>query len=244
MIFADLHIHLLCGADDGAEDEEQMQTMLDAAYSDGTRTICATPHFHPGYFGNNIEAADAAFEKLRQYAAKYSDMKLYLGNELRYSPNCFEWLSSGACKTLNGTRYILVDFAENEDADYIVESVLKLINAGYVPVLAHAERYEKFKRDMREIKKLQECGCLIQVDAQSPFGGWGRGARKRSRKLIEHYFADVIASDAHSIDERPPRMSPCYDYVADKCGEKYANIIFFENPLNILNNSDLGKELY
>lgn len=244
MTFADIHIHLLYGADDGAKDEKQMQDILDSAYADGARTICATPHFHPGYFGNNISAAEAAFTKLRQYAKKYNDLKLYLGNELRYSPNCLEWLESGDCKTINGSRYVLVDFAENVDADYIVESAHKLLNAGYIPVLAHAERYEKIHRDMREINQLQECGVLIQVDAQSPFGGWGKGSKKRSRALIERYFADIIASDGHDTYERPPQMSACYEYVVNKCGEKYAKKVFLENPLAIVNDSDLGKELY
>lgn len=244
MMFADIHIHLLCGADDGAKDEELMQNMLDSAYSDGTRFICATPHFHPGYFGDNAPAVEIAFTKLQQYANKYSDLTLCLGNELRYSPSCFAWLSSGDCKTINNSRYLLVDFDEDDGAEYIVSSMLKLVNAGYVPVLAHAERYEKFHSDMREIKQLQECGALIQIDAQSPFGGWGKKAKKRSKMLVEHYFADIIASDAHDVLVRPPIMSACYNYVVDKCGERYAKKIFYENPRDVLNDSDLGKELY
>lgn len=244
MVFADIHIHLLYGVDDGAKSEELMQNMLDSAYSDGARYICATPHFHPGYFGNNVRAVEAAFAKLQQYANKYSDLKLYLGNELRYSSSCFAWISRGDCKTINSSRYLLVDFAEDDGADYIVSSVLKLVNSGYIPVLAHVERYDMFHRDFREIKQLQECGVVIQIDAQSPFGGWGKKAKRRSRRLIEHYFADVIASDAHDMLERPPLMSACYYYVAEKCGEDYAKKIFYDNPLEILSDSDLGKELY
>lgn len=39
MKFADLHIHLLYGSDDGAKDEERMREILDAAYADGTRVV-------------------------------------------------------------------------------------------------------------------------------------------------------------------------------------------------------------
>ena len=244
MNYADIHVHILFGTDDGADSEKQMQDMLDAAYADGVRFICATPHFHPGYFGDKRNEINSAFTKLEVYAKKYNDLKLCLGNELRYSPNCLEWLNSGECKTINASRYVLTDFSESADADYIVTSVLTLLNAGYIPILAHAERYESFHKDMREIRKLQECGVLIQVDAQSPFGNWGKNAKKRSRKLIEHYFADIIASDAHNLSERPPQMSGCYDYVAGKCGAGYAKKVFFDNPICIINDSDLGKELY
>ena len=243
MIFVDIHIHLLFDVDDGAKTEQQMREMLDTAYADGTRTICATPHFHPGYFGDNRNAVEDAFTKLKKYAKKYSDLQLCLGNELRYSPNCFDWLNNGNCMPLNGNRYVLVDFLESDDSEYIVSSVLKLLNAGYTPILAHAERYENFHRDMREIMYLQECGVVIQVDAQSLFGGWGRGAKQRSRRMMENYLADVIASDAHDVLDRSPQMSACYDYAVNKCGEEYAERIFLKNPLDILKNSDIRKEL-
>lgn len=242
MFFADLHIHLLYGVDDGAEDESTMQKMLDAAYAGGTRVICATPHFHPGFFGDNREAADIAFTKLLQYAKKYSDLKLFFGNELRYSQSCLDWLNSEACKTLNGGRCVLLDFAENADAELIVTSALKLLNAGYAPILAHAERYEKFHRDMREICRLHDCGALIQIDGQSPFGGWGRGSKKRSRKIIKNCLADIIASDAHNVSDRPPQLDRCYGYVRNKCGEEYAEQIFWKNPMAVLSNSNIGKE--
>lgn len=50
MALADIHIHLLFGVDDGAKDEDEMHAILDAAYQAGTRVLCCTPHFHPGYF--------------------------------------------------------------------------------------------------------------------------------------------------------------------------------------------------
>lgn len=241
--FADIHIHLLCGVDDGAESEAQMQEMLDAAYADGTRIICATPHFHLGYFGDNRSAVDEAFTKLEKYARKYKDLELCLGNELRYSPNCFDWLKSGICRTVNGSRYLMVDFLESDSAEYIVESVLNLLNAGYTPILAHAERYEGFHRDFREICYLKECGVLIQVDAQSPFGGWGRGSKQRSIKILNNYLADLVASDAHNVYDRPPQLSRCYKYVADKCGEDYAERIFRINQLKVLSDSNIGKDM-
>lgn len=113
MALADIHIHLLFGVDDGAKDEDEMHAMLDSAYQAGTRVLCCTPHFHPGYFGDNYDKANAAFERLSDYVRKtYPDMSLYFGNELRYEPECVSWLRQGVCRTVNGTRYVLVDFSE------------------------------------------------------------------------------------------------------------------------------------
>lgn len=242
MSFTDIHIHLLCGVDDGAENEEQMRKMLDAAYRDGTRAVCATPHYHPGYFEEKPEAADDAFRKLQRYAEKYPDMKLYRGNELRYGRGFDEWIKSGSCMSLNGSRYLLVDFLEYDDADYIVDSVLRVLNTGYIPVLAHAERYEGFGRDLEEIERLSSCGVVIQVDALSPFGGWGRGAKRRSRRIIECGLADVIASDAHDAEQRSPRLNECFEYVKDRCGIEYADCLFTTNPALILADMEIRKD--
>lgn len=239
--FIDIHIHLLCGADDGAIDENRMYEMLDAAYADGTRVICATPHFHLGFWGNNAETSNRAFEQLKSYAEKYDDLRLYIGNEIRYSPNWLEWLENGMCRTVNNTKYVLIDFLEDDKADYIVSSTLKVLNAGYIPILAHAERYEEFHNDFREITHLKQCGVIIQVDAQSPFGGWGKGSKKRSRKILNNHLADVVASDAHNVSGRPPQMSVCHKYVAKNCGEQYATKIFWEYPKLILEDKDFER---
>ena len=45
--FIDMHVHILPGVDDGAEDIKEMEEMLKIAYSEGIRCIIATPHHHP-----------------------------------------------------------------------------------------------------------------------------------------------------------------------------------------------------
>lgn len=73
MALADIHIHLLFGVDDGAKDEDEMHAILDAAYQAGTRVLCCTPHFHPGYFGDNYDKVNVAFKRLSSYVQKTYD---------------------------------------------------------------------------------------------------------------------------------------------------------------------------
>lgn len=97
-----------------------MQASADASYADGIRTLCVTPHFHPGYFGDTDNYAETAYQRLEAcIQQKYPDMELYRGNELRYSRNCVSWLNSRSCYTLNGTQYVLVDFSEAVEAQKI-----------------------------------------------------------------------------------------------------------------------------
>lgn len=241
MIFADLHNHILWGVDDGPKTEQQMQQMLDAAYADGLRTLCLTPHFHPGYFGDHGEQTDRAFSALVRYAAeKYPDVELYPGNELHYSRECLDWLESGACRTLNGTDYVLVDFHDRETERNIVKGLKRLMAAGYTPVLAHAERYRDLS--VNAIWDLSRDGVWIQLDVQSLFGGYGLGARLRCGRLLKEKLADIVATDAHDLDRRGPVLSRGYRVVKRKYGSAYAEALFLRNPLQLLEGEETKHE--
>lgn len=233
MRFADLHNHALWGVDDGPGSEAQMFALLDAAHADGVGTICLTPHYHPGYFGTGQDRMGPAFEALCRYAAeKYPDMRLYLGNELRYSGECLSWLSAGACRTLNGTDYLLVDFAANEPERNIVHGLERLMSAGYKPILAHAERYRSLTA--RGVWELSRNGVWIQMDVQSLFGGYGLGAKLRCRRLLRKKLVDIVATDAHDLDRRSPILSKGYRVIRRKYGDAYARAVFADNPLRLL----------
>lgn len=226
---------MLWGVDDGPRSEEKMKQMIEASYNDGVRKICFTPHFHPAIYGKNKDKSEAVLEALRADSKeKYPDLELFIGNELRYDVGYLDWVRDGNCRTLNGTKYLLIDFSEYEEAAVIIKTLESILASGYKPVLAHAERYRKLHFSMRQLIDLSERGVVIQVDAQSVFGGWGFSSKVRSRKLLKMRMADIVASDAHNLSDRPPQLSKCYEYVASKCSERYAEAIFCNNPAAIL----------
>lgn len=233
MKFTDLHNHTLFGVDDGPKTAKEMFAMLDAAWADGTEVICLTPHFHPGYFGDNRTRIDRSFALLNRYASeKYPAMRLYLGNELRYSGECLSWLETGVCRTLNGTDRVLVDFNEGEPEANIIKGVERLMNAGYRPILAHAERYRALS--VQRIREMSRNGIYIQIDVQSVFGTYGMHARLRSAHLLAENLVDIVATDAHGLGRRSPILSRGYRVIQRKYGEAYANTIFAENPRRLL----------
>lgn len=233
--FADIHSHLLFGVDDGAKTQEDMLAMVDMAYQSGTRFLCATPHYHPGIFGENGAVSSAAFELLRQTAqSKYPDLHLALGNELRYGPTSMDWLDSGKCRTMNETDYVLVDFLQSEPAAKIVEAMHRILNAGYQPILAHAERYDSFGRSWKTIEQLKRVGVLIQVDADSIFGAWDRHAKWMSRALLKRQIADFVCTDAHNLTTRKPILLTAFQHVAEQYGQSYAEALFCQNAKKLL----------
>ena len=243
MAFTDIHIHALWGVDDGAKDRSQTLKMLDAAYADGTRCICLTPHCHPGYFGNNGQKITEHFEELKAVAAeRYPGLELYLGNELRYSRDCVSWLEDGICRCLGDTGYVLVDFHEDERAAVIVHGLSRLLNAGYTPVLAHAERYAKLSMDLKELRSCRSDGVLIQIDSQSLFGQFGFRAKWIAKGLLRGRMVDFVGSDAHDCRSRVPGLSQAYHYISKLCGQSYADAVCRGNGLRLLKNDTLRKD--
>ncbi len=241
MNFVDIHIHALFNTDDGPSTEDEMQKLIDTAYADGTRVMCLTPHYHPGFFGETRQNSEYAFKKLQEYIAnKHPDMNLYIGNELRYSPEAVEWLSKGDCRTINGTDYVLVDFSSAEDQKKILRGLERLLNAGYVPILAHVERY--FDLSKSSIRELTYKGVWLQLDAQSLFGNYGLRAKLRAKWLLRMKLADIVATDAHDSLQRKPELAKAYRYTK-KYGHTYADILFKENPMRILHGKTREENL-
>lgn len=244
MTYADIHIHALCGVDDGAKTEADMLAMVDAAYRDGVRWLCLTPHFCPGWFGDNSQKAAAAFHLLCQAGeTRWPDMQFFLGSELRYSLNSASWLQNGLCRPLNGSRYVLVDFSKQEERRHIVDGLNRLLGAGYLPVLAHVERYRALFGELDVIRALRQDGVLLQMDVRSFFRGFGFRVQRQSRALLSAGLLDILSSDAHDMTARPPGLSAGYRYIKEKCGAAFAEAVCRENALQLLREGAVRKEL-
>lgn len=235
MTFADLHIHALAGCDDGAKTEEEMQRMVDRAYRSGTRTLCLTPHYHPGYFGENREKSEEAFARLCAWASRqYPDLALYLGNELRYDKAALSWLREGKCRTMHNSRYVLVDFTAKESQAVIEKGLHRLLSGGYIPILAHVERYRSLWGKTEALQSLKSKGILLQMDAGAPLGEFGLGEKLWARLLLKQGWIDLICSDGHGTDRYLPVLSGAYAFVKHKYGTDQADRLFRGKALELI----------
>ena len=238
--FVDIHCHALCNVDDGAAGEHEMYEMLRMVYEDGTRKICLTPHYDPRADGCHADAVMSSFALAEAYCREHlPDMTLYLGNELSYRVGCVEALLSGQCRTLADSRYVLVDFFMSPSLSDIRRGISSIANSGYIPIIAHVERYDCLLGKIREIAKLSEEGALIQVNAGSLRLGWLSPVGRTVGRLLSERLVDMIASDGHNTATRPPLLSGAYETVRAKYGEDYADFLFWVNPERVL----LGKRV-
>lgn len=235
--FFDLHSHMLCGVDDGAKTSEEMYAMLEMAYADGIRALCLTPHYSPYLFGETYEKSQKAFVQLEAYVAeKHPDMQLYLGHELGYHHSCLEALADGRCRTVAGSRYLLVDFFEQVELYELQKAMDQLQGSGYFPILAHTERYHCLLKNLEWVENFIERGGVVQVNASSIEGSWGGDAKKLWKKLFKENLVHLISTDSHNLTTRPPKFSVCMQYLKKHCSEAGIRELVWENACKIVNN--------
>ncbi|MBE6529992.1 MAG: hypothetical protein E7680_05280 [Ruminococcaceae bacterium] len=240
MAFFDMHTHFLCGVDDGAKDEHESHKLLRMAYEDGTRAICLTPHFNPYLFGDTSAASERAFERLREYAAEeFPDLELYLGHELGYYDSCLSALGEGRCRTLSGSRYLLVDFPAGVPFSTLRQGTDRLLQMGYTPVLAHAERYRALGFHFKWLYEFVACGGLVQLNAGNAVGNFGKFEQKQFKKIVQANLAHVVSSDGHNVETRKPLMSVCLPVLENLVGPETIRRLTWENARAIVHNERL-----
>jgi protein-tyrosine phosphatase len=225
----DVHSHLLPLVDDGSDSEELSLYLLKQAGLFGVTDMILTPHYKEG-FKTSPEELKEIFSKFNQKKNEQGiNVNLYLGNEIHYGKNTRKHLKDCSVLTLNGTKYVLVEFDYFKPID-ATEVVYALIYDGFIPIVAHVERYVYISiSDVLEIKSM---GGLIQVNAGSLVGDVKGRLKRRVKKLIKLSLVDFIASDAHA--SRHNYLKSAYDYVNKKFGNETANKLFIENAKKII----------
>lgn len=228
----DIHNHVLWALDDGAATLEASLAMLQTAAADGVTDIVATPHLDPQYTYN----AELVRSRIVELAAKTDGHpRLYRGCEFHFSfDNIDHLLQDPTVYTINGTRYLLLEFPNTHIGRHTEPVLQRLIDAAIVPIVAHPERNPILRGDVDRLERWVELGCLVQVTALAITGGFGSPPRAASLKLLERGLVHVVASDAHDPQQRHPRLSEAYAAVGRGFGDETAKILFSENPRDVI----------
>lgn len=223
--FIDIHHHLLHGVDDGSQSLNMSLRMAKRAYEAGTRVIVATPHVTPGVERIPEETFQQRLEELRAACAKERmELRILLGAEILYTDMTCRLLAEGRVPTLAGTEYVLVEFMPGVRYDALYKALEGILRAGYLPVIAHMERYACLASSPRraEMLKKELEGVLFQMNNSTILGGRGFFSDLHTRRFLEEGLIDITASDAHNLRERPTRMLEAYEKLKEDYDGVYA----------------------
>ncbi len=237
----DIHCHLLYGVDDGADTLQTSVAMLEDAASQGVSDIVLTPHYRRGMFPYDKYTILFNFEKLSK-AAEKTDIRLYLGCEFHVNADMIEYLRSGRTLTMADSDYVLTEYSYDSSYHHIQNTLDELLSNGYIPIVAHAERYEAVEKDPLVLARFRQMGAVIQINANSILGIDGGAIKRVCKKILKKGLADIVASDSHDMKSRSNNMRECMKYVSKKYGEDTAARLFVTNPRKILEGTQQTVE--
>ena len=236
----DLHSHILPYMDDGSRDWEETILMAEAAWRAGTRIIAATPHCRQergsGYLKKYRESLFAMRKLLKERGIALSVVS---GMEIFADGHTAERLRRREVLPVNGGRYVLTEFDFEIPSVYIYREIESILQEGYIPILAHPERYRCAEDFPQHVCEWNRMGAVIQINKGSVMGDFGTRVKKTADRLLRLRLAHIAASDAHRSDRRTARMDAFSQYFGEKYGEWCPRILLWENPVRILEGRSL-----
>lgn len=192
--WTDRHSHILPGVDDGIQSVKDSLAILTMYEQMGVKKVWLTPHIMEDC-PNTPEKLKVRFEELE--SAYQGKIELSLSAENMMDELFVKRLEQG----------ILMPYGDNQnelliETSYVqppmgMEGILRdMRKAGYIPVLAHPERY--LYMDAEKYENIKEMGVKFQLNVTSLIGAYGKQVKERAEYLLNEGYYNYSGSDAHS----------------------------------------------
>lgn len=228
MQWCDIHCHLLPDVDDGPDTWDTVQHILEKQARDGVGKIFVTPHYRKDRYESPLSEILEKMDILRHMAKQYG-IEVFPGCECFRSKMLASVEMKKPERRMNASRYVLVEFFVHDSFQTIWNQVYELMMHGYIPIIAHIERYSCC-RNPDCVRELSRLGAKIQINTRTILGKSGKDGKTYSRHLMKEDLVDFIATDTHDPIYRPPNLKECMTYIRRKKGEEYIRKIFVDNP--------------
>lgn len=140
--------------------------------------------------------------------------------------------------TLNGSRYVLVEFLPTVPYHTLFYGLRQLLLAGYVPVLAHMERYLCL-RIQENLYDLLGCGCKLQMNYECLSGSRFSQEVRWCRRQVKQGKIHLLATDMHRADSRPPRIRKTMEWLESHVDSELIEQMTYGNPNRIIENKKM-----
>jgi protein-tyrosine phosphatase len=194
----DMHSHIIPGIDDGVETIAEALVMVKKLEELGYKAIFTTPHIMWDCYRNTPEIILAGVEHVNSSLDKTdTNLRIHAAAEYFLDEHFHEMLENNErLLTLPGNR-LLVELPYSTPLLNTSETLFKIIEKGYQPVLAHPERYTYFHSEPQVYKKLCDQGCELQLNILSLTNQYGEHIRKMAEWLLKHNLITLAGTDAH-----------------------------------------------
>jgi protein-tyrosine phosphatase len=196
----DIHSHILPGIDDGSPDIETSLVLIQQLQDLGIKKAIATPHIIGDLYRNNASTIENALQKITTAcAAAGMDISIAAAAEYMLDDYFMDLLHNKTPLLTLHNNIILTEFPYSSAPPGTVQMFESIIANGYVPILAHPERYHYFQNNFDEFFRLVETGYKLQVNLLSLTGYYGKPSEKAGKFIIKNNLANWVGTDLHHI---------------------------------------------
>lgn len=191
----DYHSHLLPGVDDGVQTVEESLEILRLYEQLGIREVWFTPHIMED-IPNTTAGLRSRFEQFQKHYT--GNIRLHLAAEYMLDNLFKERLAHRDLLPL-GTEgnHLLVETSYFNPPMDLYGMLEKIKSAGFIPVLAHPERYTYMGE--KDYQRLKQAGVKFQSNLPSLVGGYGNPIQKKAERLHAHNMINLYGTDTHTF---------------------------------------------
>lgn len=254
----DIHSHIIYHIDDGSHDLEESLELIRQDVEQGAHAIIATPHYYVQYptdpariraklatieeaLGIGEQSVAQPMPSTSEANASALDVHLYAGNEVLWFDSMTERLQSGEILTLADSHYTLIEFYPEESYQTILRAIRNVRNAGYRPIIAHAERFKAIQE--HGLAEVRDLGAYVQLSTEplshKGLSGLFDRETKFIQKALRNQEADFLGTDMHRIDRRPPVLRDAIDWIQKNLDADYADAVLQRNADAILRDEEI-----
>jgi protein-tyrosine phosphatase len=228
----DLHCHCLPCVDDGPGTMVEALQLCRALAEDGITVAIATPHQLGRYAGRNgapaVREGVAALN--RSLMVEGIPLRVFPGGDVRVDERIARLLHDDHVLSLADRGvYVLLELPHDTFIDPAT-LITHLVKLGRRPIMSHPERHRHLTANPHLIEPWLKAGVELQITSGSLVGDFGGTALRAAWYWLETGAAALVASDAHDVTDRPPRMSKAIELIAHRLGEDVARRVCGENP--------------
>lgn len=195
----DLHSHLIPGIDDGVSSLEESVEIISNMKDLGFKKMITTPHIMPHRFPNTKEIILSGCERVnKELEYRKIDIVLEAAAEYYFDEHFLEDIENKNLLTFSN-NFVLFEMSYTTKPFGLDQTIFNLFSKGYMPVLAHPERYSFLYSDMKKYDSLRNTGIYFQINLNSLLGFYGKKPKQAANYLVENGMVDFIGSDTHSM---------------------------------------------
>jgi protein-tyrosine phosphatase len=219
--------------DDGARTSDESVAILSALHKLGFERIVCTPHIRPNMFDNSPSGLRTAFDAFLVSTPVVGLPRLELSSEHFFDDVVFQLLMEGNGLPYPGGKSILLEFYTSDFPLTIDHRLADLRRKGYLPVIAHPERYEPLWKRPDILERLLDLGCVALLDAAALIGRYGKRAQRCALDLLERDLYLAACSDAHRVTD-VEATGQSIEWLRREYGDDEVEALFISGPESIL----------